>query len=300
MFNFENVSKEFQTDFWAKPFLAFKEVSFNVKPGNIVGFLGANGAGKTTGIKMLLNFIKPTSGSIGFDKIMGSTQREIYRNIGYLPERPYFYPDLNGEEFLKYIGKLNDLKDLEIKQSVDKWAKLLKIDSALDRKLRFYSKGMLQRLGFVSALIHEPKLLILDEPLSGLDPLGRKEFKEIMSSLGKEEKTVFFSSHILNDVEEVSEDVVILESGSLIYSGNIDELISKKSTDDYEILIRGNEDSLKSHFPEALLSRGTVRLKKNGEGLNVFLESAIKNNFKIQSVNKITPNLEEIIYKTGI
>ena len=282
MFKFENVTKSFKTDFWAKPFVALDDVSFSLNPGNIVGFLGANGAGKTTGIKSLLGFINPTSGQISFDPLLGKTKKEIFRNIGYLPERPYFYPDLTGNEFLHYIGKLNDLSNQELKVSIEKWASKLKIDFALDRRLRFYSKGMLQRVGFVSALIHNPKLLVLDEPLSGLDPLGRHDFKDIMNIVASEGKTIFFSSHILSDVEEVCEDVVILQNGKLIYSGNIFQLISDKTTNDFEVILRNKEQ----HF---------VKESELSETLKSFLSS----NQDVESVRRATPTLEEIIYEVN-
>jgi len=300
MFSFHEVSKEFKTDFWEKPFKALDNVSFNLRAGNIVGFLGANGAGKTTGIKILLGFIKPTSGSIEFDPSLGKKRSDIFKNIGYLPERPYFYADLTGQEFINYIGQLNDLSRSEIEKNGNHWAMSLKIDFALQRKLRFYSKGMLQRLGFVAALVADPKLLILDEPLSGLDPLGRKEFKDIMNLLSGEGKTIFFSSHILSDVEEVSKDVVILESGKLVHSGSLQDLVKGKATKEYELVIDGNFNEKFNKFGNTQkLGEFSKLIFNEKEYLNVIGEIS-KERVNIESLKKITPTLEDIIYRIGV
>ncbi len=300
MFSFHEVSKEFKTDFWEKPFRALDKVSFNLSGGNIVGFLGANGAGKTTGIKILLGFIKPTSGKIEYDPALGKNRSEIFKNIGYLPERPYFYADLTGREFINYIGQLNDLTKLDIKKNGDFWAKSLKIDFALDRKLRFYSKGMLQRLGFVSALVADPMLLILDEPLSGLDPLGRKEFKDIMNQLSSEGKTIFFSSHILSDVEEVSREVVILESGKLVHSGNLLDLVKGKTTDEYELVLDSRESEKIKELGSLQEQGEFCRLVFPQSDFSRVLEQVSKENINIESLKKVTPTLEDIIYRIGV
>lgn len=300
MFSFHEVTKDFKTDFWEKPFRALDNVSFSLKPGSIVGFLGANGAGKTTGIKVLLNFIDPSSGHVEYNPILGKSKRDIFKNIGYLPERPYFYADLTGIEFLKYIGQLNDLSKTDIELRVKKWSEVLKIDFALERKLRFYSKGMLQRIGFVSALIPDPKLLILDEPLSGLDPLGRKEFKDIMNGLAGEDKTIFFSSHILSDVEEVSRHVVIMEKGKLIHSGNVLELVNEKSTNEFELIVQPTEVKFfKDKYKGEKKGDFQSYTFSNDELENVM--SVVANEkVKIESLKKVTPTLEDIIYRIGV
>lgn len=299
MITFHKVTKDFKTDFWEKPFRALDELSFELKPGNIVGFLGANGAGKTTGIKILLKFIKPSSGNIIYHDTLGNNQREIFKNIGYLPERPYFYPDLTGRELLSYVGQINSIPKQKIKEEAKKWSESLKVDFALDKKLRFYSKGMLQRIGFVSALIKDPKLLILDEPLAGLDPMGRKEFKDIMNTLVKEGKTIFFSSHILNDVEEVSEDVVILKTGKLIYSGNVLELIKDKSNNKFDLLIEGDEPRLSTEFTSIEQGRfRKITIEENR--ITDVLKELTNSDTRIESIRRQTPSLEDIIYRIGI
>src|SRR5690606_11152061 len=166
-------------------------------------------------------FIAPTAGAIKYGEGGKYNFREFVKKLGYLPERPYFHPDLTGKEFIHYMAQLNDVPKSEIAQRALKWSQRLRIDHALERKLRTYSKGMLQRIGFVSCLIHEPELLILDEPVSGLDPVGRKEIKEVMRELHKEGKTIFFSSHIVSDVEEICHNLVVLDAGKRIYQGSV-------------------------------------------------------------------------------
>ncbi|MFG1482238.1 ABC transporter ATP-binding protein, partial [Halobacteriovorax sp. HFRX-1_3] len=237
-----NISKSFKKDFWAKEFIALKNVNFELTEGKIVGFLGANGAGKTTLIKIILSFIKPNSGSV---KILGNdwTDDNVRRLVGYMPERPYYYQNLTGLEFLYYCGELQEVSREIVDKNIEKWATKLEIKFALDRKIKGYSKGMLQRLGFVSVLLHNPRLIILDEPLSGLDPIGRKEFKDVIKEVNEEGVSVFFSSHIVNDVEEVCDDVVVLEAGEIIYNGPIKELVAKNTSNQFEIVYKDHDSS---------------------------------------------------------
>lgn len=297
IFKFDEISKVFKGDFWSKPFVGLDRASFIVNEGNVVGFLGANGAGKTTAIKILLGFIKETSGGVSFGPSLGKKKKDIFRNIGYLPERPYFYPDLTAREFLRYIGHLNELKRSEVLYEIDKWTKLLRIDFALDRKLRLFSKGMLQRLGFSAALINNPTLLILDEPLAGLDPIGRKEFKQVMSTLASEGKTIFFSSHIIHDVEEVSSEVVILENGKMVYSGNVQKLIQENSEEDYELSVVGENPIEHKLFESRFSSKGRKTYFIKNSNLHEALEFLSKNKLEIHNLTKLTPTLEEIVYK---
>ena len=265
--------------------MALDGVSFEVPKNQIVGFLGANGAGKTTSLKIALNFIRPTQGQVRFDVSLGKTQQEIIANIGYVPERPYFYPHLTGKEFIYYMGKLNDLNRVTIHSRIDRWAPRLKIDFALDRKIQTYSKGMLQRLGFVSSLIHDPKLVILDEPVSGLDPVGRKEIKDVILEIHKEGKTVFFSSHIVPDVEEICHDVIFLEKGKLVYQGTVDKLIYDNMKDFFLIKYRKPGSDL--------ILQDLISTKLKEDKLNELLKSG----FEILNLSQEKLNLEEIFYK---
>ena len=297
MIKFEKINKVFKGDFWTKPFKALDDVSFEISSGDIVGFLGANGAGKTTSIKILMDYIHPTSGTVTFDTQLGVKRKDILKRIGYLPERPYFYPDLTAREFLNYIGRLNDLKSVQINEEIKNWTALLSIEFALDRKLNFFSKGMLQRLGFASALINNPDLLILDEPLAGLDPVGRREFKDVILKLSKQGKTIFFSSHIIHDVEEVSNEVIILEDGKLIYSGGVKKLLEDNSDEDFELSLVGEvklDENIFSHFgsPD---NNSLYIIKK--DDINSALSYLSENKIDILKLSQRIPSLEKIVYE---
>ncbi|EQC47065.1 ABC transporter, ATP-binding protein [Bacteriovorax sp. BSW11_IV] len=283
MIKFNKISKSFKSDFWGKSNLILNDVSFEIESGNIIGFLGANGAGKTTTLKILMDFIKQDSGEVVFSKELGDKRTEINRSIGYLPEHPYFYPDLSGREFLKFLIELNDIKFESVLREVDEWTKKLKIDHALNRKIRSYSKGMLQRIGFVAAIIHKPKILILDEPLSGVDPVGRSILKQAMRDLNKEGTTIFFSSHIVADLEEVCNRVIILEKGVVIYSGDKVELLEKHSSGNYKVTYR-QEDGLS--ITKTVLSKDKDQLILN----------LVNNSASIESLILETPSLEDVVY----
>ena len=283
MIEFVNISKKFQNNFWEKSFLALNDVSFGIEQGDLVGFLGANGAGKTTLIKILMDFSRQDSGEVKFDKSLGTNSLEIKSNIGYLPERAYLYQHLTGREFLKYVGNLGSIPSNELDSLIKKWSEKIQIEYALDRLIRGYSKGMQQRLGFISALMHKPQFLVLDEPLSGLDPIGRKEFKSIMKELNQDGITIFFSSHIVSDVEEICNKVVFIEKGHLLYEGSIDSLILKHSNDQYTAKYYEGDQLRLVHFSDS---------EKNKK-----LSEMISQNLNIVELEKEKPTLEEIIYK---
>lgn len=283
MISFHHITKKFQGHFWEKSFLAVDDVSFSIAKGDLVGFLGANGAGKTTLIKSLMDFSRQSSGSIEFSKELGANQSEIKSQIGYLPERAYLYPHLSGREFLNYVGELNNIEFNQRKEIIESFSKKLSIDHALDRLIKTYSKGMQQRLGFVSVLIHNPKVIILDEPLSGLDPLGRREFKSILKELNSKGVTIFFSSHVVADVEEICNKVVFIEKGKLIHEGSIDELILKHSNDLYDIKYVVNEKIIIEKVHEAEKNKKILEIVNSGN--------------QILEIEKEKPTLEEIIYK---
>ncbi len=283
MLEFRDVTKKFDTDLLKKDFVALKGLSFKITEGSTIGFLGANGAGKTTSIKIAMDFIRPTSGEVIYGTELGGSKKEAFKKIGYLPERPFFYPHLTGKEFCFYMGQLADVSKARIKEQINFWAPRFKIDFALDRYIKTYSKGMLQRIGFLATLLHDPKLIILDEPLSGLDPIGRKDLRDIISEVNNLGSTVFFSSHIVGDVEEVCREVIFIKNGELVYSGNVDSIIS-----------------------ENLKPNNTIRLsKENGEIYSVlkshdetnnFLKQVIEKNEKVLSVTPDKPTLEQIFY----
>lgn len=283
MIQFNEISKTFKYNFWDKKFKALDNVSFSINEGELVGFLGANGAGKTTLMKILMDFSRPDSGEVKFSKAMGDTPLEVRASIGYLPEKAYLYQHLTGREFLEYTGRLCGIQKNELQALIVSWAERMQIAHAIDRRIHGYSKGMQQRLGFISSLIHQPKVLILDEPLSGLDPIGRKDFKNILKELNNQGITIFFSSHIVSDVEEICQNVVFIEKGRLIYEGGIDELVLKNSDDRYKIRYVENE-KIETLF---------IQEKDKFETLS----NLIKRKVNIFEIEKEKPNLEEIIYK---
>jgi ABC-2 type transport system ATP-binding protein len=283
MIKFVHITKNFQGHFWEKSFRALDDITFSIGKGDVVGFLGANGAGKTTLIKILMDFSRANSGKTIYSSELGKNLLEIKSNIGYLPERAYLYPHLTGREFLEYVSELVGIDDRTSEESINNLAKKLSINEALDRLIKTYSKGMQQRLGFVSVLLHKPKLLILDEPLSGLDPLGRREFKSILKELSLAGVTIFFSSHVVSDVEEICNKVVFIEKGKLVHQGSVDELIIKHSNDLYDIKYLVNEkiEIVKVHEKEK----------------NIKIMDILNSGNQILEIEKEKPDLEEIIYK---
>ena len=283
MIEFANISKKFQNHFWEKNVLALDSVSFQIKKGDLVGFLGANGAGKTTLIKILMDFSRSSSGEMKFSEEFGNDILKIRSQIGYLPERAYLYQHLTGREFLNYTGAINSIPHNELNELIKKWSEKIQIEYALDRQIKGYSKGMQQRLGFISALIHSPKLLILDEPLSGLDPMGRRDFKNILKELNESGITIFFSSHIVSDVEEICNKVIFIEKGKLLYDGDIDSLILKHSNNDYKI----------KYVKGSIIE--TINVTE--ENKNSIIAQFLKDDISILEIEKDKPTLEEIIYK---
>lgn len=284
MIELVGITKKFKNNFWEKEFFALENVSFTINEGDLVGFLGANGAGKTTLIKCLMDFSRLSLGEIKFDKNLGSSPLEIKSKIGYLPERAYLYQHLTGREFLTYTGRLNSISSFELNSRINEWAQKIQIDHALDRHIRTYSKGMQQRLGFISCLIHRPTFLVLDEPLSGLDPLGRKEFKLVLKELNREGVTIFFSSHIVADVEQICNSVVFIEKGKLIYNGNINELLEKNSLEAYSVSYYDDGGELQTvHCPASQK--------------DALIRHVLQNGGNLVELEKEKLSLEEIIYK---
>ncbi len=300
MINFNEVSKIFKSDLITKPFIALDNVSFSVPEGSMVGFLGANGAGKTTSLKIIMDFIRPSNGSVQFSETLGKNKLEVFRNIGFLPERPYFYPNLTGEDFLIFMGQLSDMKVSDIKEQITLWSPRFKIDHALKRELKTYSKGMLQRIGFLSTIIHHPKIIILDEPLSGLDPIGRKELKDVIVEVHKQGKTVFFSTHIVPDIEEICDRVIFLKEGKLTYDGSVSALMKQARNQDYEISYSSNLEIDSALIKDKIkLPDNILKITVPSEHKDKLVQSIVQSQGIIHNLELIRPSLEDIFYHTG-
>lgn len=235
----ERLSKTFRPMWpWQEATTVLTDVSLTVRQGEIFGFLGHNGAGKTTTMKILLGLLRGTSGSV---EVLGAPAGEVERHarIGYLPESPYFYGYLTAEEFLTFYGKLAKLSLATVRERVPELLRRVGLEEARHRQLRRFSKGMLQRIGLAQAMIHDPELVILDEPMSGLDPMGRKEVRDLILSLRDRGKTVFFSSHILSDVEMICDRVGILAKGRIFAVGRVEDLVSEHIAQSVEVVCDG-------------------------------------------------------------
>lgn len=303
MFEFKEVSKSFKGDILkgAKEFLALDKLSFEVQEGSLTGFLGANGAGKTTSLKCLFNFINIDSGEIKYSEQLGADWGQIKSHIGYVPERPYFYPHLSGREFVFLCGELNDVSHKHIVQKIEEWAERLGIAFALNRRLKDYSKGMLQRLGVLTALVHDPKLIVLDEPLSGLDPLGRLELKKAFVDLQKLGKTIFFSSHIVSDVEEVSDRVVVIDGGKLVYAGSTSDIVNRNEDNSYLLFCLSQENKVPDELEEFVSRKvnGGVYFEVPGESIEKIVSQVSQSHLSLQKLEKKKISLEEFVYHTG-
>lgn len=234
---FLNLEKVYKEGFWRKGKPSLKGVSFDVPVGQIFGFLGANGAGKTTAIKIALGLQSATHGEA---KIFGQCAHDSSSRsrVGYLPERPYFHLNLGAQEFLDFHRRLyGPLIPGKKRPTNQELLALVGLPDVGDRLLRNFSKGMLQRIGLAQALLNDPDLVILDEPMSGLDPVGRREVRNLLLELNKAGKTIFFSSHILSDIESICQRIAFLEKGELKYCGKIEDLLERQSVE-FEIVFR--------------------------------------------------------------
>lgn len=280
-----NLKKSFKAHFYSPRVEILKNLSFEVPRGTVTGFLGANGSGKTTTLKAMLRLIYPDHGEI---EILGSKEfsLDVKRRIGFLPERPYFYEYLTGREFLRFHSELAGVKGLpcnEIEMNLER----VGLGDAGDKELRSYSKGMLQRIGIAQAIIHRPELVILDEPMTGLDPDGRAEICAIIREISKQGATLFFSSHLLHDVELLCDHLVILRAGELIYQGPTRDLISQVKgkiqitwrTQDKEFVSEAEDLQSAQQLIDQQRAQGNlvVEVRKLGVSLEeIFVKMAIK------------------------
>jgi ABC-2 type transport system ATP-binding protein len=229
MVSIKGLSKTFSEGLRGRKVQALTDLNITVSQGEVFGYLGPNGAGKSTTIKVLLNLIRPDVGKV---TILGRDVQDptVRKQIGYLPENPYFYDYLSAEELLWFGGRASGIKKSVLKARVPQMLERVGLLEVRKRHLRTYSKGMVQRAGLALALVHDPEVVILDEPMSGLDPMGRKMVGDLILELKEQGKTVFFSSHILNDIERFSDRIGIVASGCLRLSGNLCEVVPPGET----------------------------------------------------------------------
>lgn len=221
----ESLTKVFKSGFTKKPLLAVKQLSFTVSAGEVYGLIGPNGCGKSTTMKVMLGLLKATQGRA---TIFGRDSEEVAsrQDVGFLPENPYFYKHLSGRETLNFYGKLCGLRGAELKDRTEAMLELTGLTHAAERRVGGYSKGMLQRVGLAQALIHEPRLLILDEPTAGVDPVGSRRIRDLILELKQRGITIVVTSHLLEQMQEVCDRVGIMSNGRMVSEGRLEELIS--------------------------------------------------------------------------
>ena len=302
----ENLSKDYEVGFWKKKKVrALDGLNLQVEGGQIFGFLGGNGAGKTTTIKILMSLMFPTTGTA---RILGSDISDVkmHSRIGYCPENPYFYDYLKARELMNYFGELFGLDAAQRNRKTEELLTKVGLEEKdWNKQLRKFSKGMLQRVGLAQSLINEPEIVFLDEPMSGLDPIGRREIRELIAELREKGTTVFMSTHILSDIEALCDNVAILRGGKLAATGNLNDLLTNSGeTQIFEITVKGvTAEVLRSEI--ANIFGATVSAKPNGATIQVLDEKDIDKLLPIIrneggsliSVQPVRQSLEELFVK---
>jgi len=257
-----NLVKDFKTSFRRKPLRAVDDVSLRIMPGEVYGLIGPNGSGKSTTMKALLGLLAPTAGQCA---IFGKDSMKVdsRHDVGFLPENPYFYKHLSGEETLRFYGRLCGLGGKVLDQRIGELLELVDLSSARDRRLGGYSKGMLQRIGLAQALIQEPRLVILDEPTAGVDPVGSRQIRDLILKLRERGITVFLCSHLLEQVQEVCDHVGIIFQGKMIREGRLDDLIAIE--DQTEVVIRDASPELVARLQAIVSEDAKAELVHTGK-----------------------------------
>jgi ABC-2 type transport system ATP-binding protein len=291
------LTKDYPVGFWRpKMRRSLDNLSFQVNEGEVFGFLGPNGAGKTTTMKLLMGLIFPTSGTA---RVRGRSidDTEVHREIGYLPEQPYFYDYLTARELLDYYARFANYGAVERGKRVERFLERVGLAAAGDLQLRKFSKGMLQRVGIAQAILHDPPVVIFDEPMSGLDPVGRREVRDIMLDLKRQGRTVFFSTHILSDAEMLCDRVAVLAAGKLQGVGAPREIVAMKAHS-MEILFELREGrALPVELAEATKIGGRTRITVPEEQLYATLEQLRGCEARLLSVSPVHPTLEDYFFQ---
>ncbi|MBG69092.1 MAG: ABC transporter ATP-binding protein [Roseibacillus sp.] len=257
----KSLVKDFKGSFGQGWIRAVDKVSFEIAPGEVYGLIGPNGSGKSTTMKALLGLVSPTEGSCA---IFGrdSSKVDSRQDVGFLPENPYFYKHLTGEETVRFYGKLCGMKGKALHDRTRELLELVDLESARSRRLGGYSKGMLQRIGLAQALVQDPRLLILDEPTAGVDPIGSRQIRDLIFKLKDRGFTVFLCSHLLEQVQEVCDRVGIIHKGSLVREGTLEDLIAIE--DQTEIILRNATPGLLDKIRELTQREKDVELLRTG------------------------------------
>lgn len=302
----ENLTKDYEVGFWKKKKVrALDGLTLNVEGGQIFGFLGGNGAGKTTTIKLLMSLIFPTDGRA---KILGEdiSNVRMRSRIGYCPENPYFYDYLKASELMNYFGELFGYDAAARKRKTEELLTRVGLEEkAWNRQLRKFSKGMLQRVGLAQALINDPEIVFLDEPMSGLDPIGRREIRELIANLREQGTTVFMSTHILSDIEALCDNVAILRKGKLAATGKLDDLLNEAGErQSFEINVKGvSAEDLETALEN--IAGAEIFAKPSGANVQVSDETDIDKILQITrakggrlvSVQPVKQSLEELFVR---
>ncbi len=241
------LTKDFRIGIRGVKLRAVDDVSLSVKNGEIFGLLGPNGSGKSTTLKIILGIFRPTSGTC---RIFGkeSSSSDARKNVGFLPEAPYFYGFLTGRELVSFYARISGVPEKNLGNEVEKALEITGMTAAADRRVKTYSKGMLQRIGIAQAIVHDPKLVILDEPTAGIDPVGAAAVGECILSMKKQGKTVVICSHLLGQIENICDRIAILERGKLVVAGTLEEILTEKNRMNF--CVSGTTNFSKSDVPE--------------------------------------------------
>jgi ABC-2 type transport system ATP-binding protein len=290
----DDLAKTFRLGFLRKRIEAVKQASFEVRRGEIFGYLGPNGSGKTTTLKMLMGLVFPSRGRA---EVLGRPvpDRQAKRRLGYLPESPYFYDYLTPEEFLDLVGALFDVKRAERRARADRLIERVGLSSARGRPLRKFSKGMLQRIGIAQALMGEPELVVLDEPMTGLDPIGRKEIRDLMLDLKREGRTVLYSTHILPDVEMTCDRVAMIFAGRIRNVGPLSELLTARLLST-EVCLRPGASGLPD-LPAGARKIGLVIDLPADADVDAFLRAVLAAGVRVHSLTPRRESLEDLFVR---